>query len=481
MLFWRILFFLLYHSKIKSEYLDLMKLFKFLSALTLIFLCVNCSKSETPSPNPDPDVGGGEEPIEPPAPPEPVSEVYFTFHIDESIDTDDNQDDWIVLHDNKGNLLDYKPFESTESLVFEKRSDSITSDFSVTLVKIQFLASDPCVGDVWHNIVTYPGIAKGSVWNYAKKPINSVSPEKIGEFNLEIAEIPGTNTSWIFDHTFLSIPRFEVFRNEATATPNPNGTTTLQNNGFSLYENTSYLMSIMDEGLNLKYKMFNSPNIDESLSFNYNEFEAYDSYLYLPALPPNTGNKIRLLGQNKDIANSYDKGFLLQELFNSNIQSPIPLGFLNQFDYYKTFFEIHFENYEYHYNRNGNKPEISIPEEPNTTIINSDISGFSFQTDLDYMRKTTNWVKRSSPQSCSYTWWQVHSTNENYPSGIGLPMVVLEQYPLLDLEGITLESTKFYINSDSYDKFIEKEFTISSEQPLRDDFIEEWINVFHNE
>ncbi|UII81432.1 hypothetical protein [Flagellimonas sp. CMM7] len=203
--------------------------------------------------------------------------------------------------------------------------------------------------------------------------------------------------------------------------------------------------------------------------------------MHLPALPPNTGNKIRLLGQNKDIANSHDKGFLLQELFNSNIQSPIPLGFLNQFDYYKTFFEIHFENYEYHYNRNGNKPEINIPDYPSMAIINSDITNFDFQINLEYKKKVNNWIKRSDTQSCSYTWWQVHSTKDNYPIGIGLPAAIMEQYPLLLLEEAKLESSKFYINSDSYDTFIENEFIIPSEQALRDDFIEEWITLFHNE
>jgi len=458
-----------------------MKLLKFLLASTLIFLYINCSKSETPSPMPEPDVDGGEEPIEPPTPEEPKNEVYFTFHIDESIETGGTQEDWIVLHDNNGGVLDYRPFESTESLVFEKRSDSITNDFSVTLVKIQFLASDPCIGDVWHNIVTYPGIAKGSVWNYAKKSTNHLSPEKTGEFNLEIVDIPGSDTSWVFDHNFLSISKFGIYGGDGSTAPNPNGTMTLQRNGLSLYDNSPYFMSIMDEGLNLKYKMFNTPNANESLSFNYNEFETYDSYLYLPTLPPNTGNKIRLLGQNKDIANSYDKGFLLQELFDSNIQSPIPLGFLNQFDYYKTFFEIHFENYEYHYNRNGNKPEISIPDYPTITILNSDIARFDFQINLDYTRKVNNWIKRSNTQSCSYTWWQVHSTQANYPIDIDLPAVIMERYPLLLLGEAKLESSKFYINSDSYDKFIDNEFTITSEQALRDDFIEEWITVFHNE
>ncbi|UII81431.1 hypothetical protein [Flagellimonas sp. CMM7] len=249
-----VIFYTLSHSKIQREYLDFMKLFKFLSALTFLFLCINCSKSETPSPMPDPDVGGEEEPTQPPTPEEPISEIYFTFHIDESIDTDDNQDDWIVLHDNKGDLLDYRPFESTESLVFEKRSDSITNDFSVSLVKIQFLASDPCIGDVWHNIVTYPGIAKGSVWNYSKKPINNVSPEKIGEFNLEVADITGSDTSWILDHNFLSISKFGIYGGDGSSAANTNGTVTLQRNGLSLYENNSpYLMSIMDEGLNLKF------------------------------------------------------------------------------------------------------------------------------------------------------------------------------------------------------------------------------------
>lgn len=476
-----IIFLTLSHNKIQREYLDFMKLFKFLSALTFLFLCINCSKSETPSPMPDPDVDGGEEPIEPPTPEEPISETYFTFHIDESIDTDDNQEDWIVLHDNNGDLLDYRPFESTESLVFEKRSDSITNDFSVTLVKIQFLASDPCVGDVWHNIVTYPGIAKGSVWNYSKKPINNVSPEKIGEFNLEIVDIPRTSGSGVFNHDFLSISRFQVYGSGGAAIPSPNGMITLQRNGLSLYESSSYLMSIMDEGLDLKYKMFDSPTIDESLSFNYSEFDTYDSYLYLPILPPNLGNRIQLLGQNKDVAISNDRGFLLQKLSNTNIQSPIPLGFLDQLDYYKTTFEIRFEDYEYYYNRNGNKPEINIPDKPNTTITNSDVSGFSFQTDLDYIRKITNWVKRSSPQSCSYTWWQVHSNKDNYPIGIGLPAAIIEQYPLLLLEEAKLESSNFYINSDSYDKFIENEFAIPSEQELRDDFIEEWVTLFHNE
>ena len=443
----------------------------------LSFILINCSK-ETSSPNePEAEVS---EPTPEPMPEELVQEVYFTFNVDDSIPTDESQDDWIILNDNEGALLDYRAFEKGEQLIFEKRSDSIPDTFSVTLLKVQFITADPCNGDVWHSIETFPEIEKGSVWTFSESGIpDNDLPDELGEFKLTVTDIPGTDGFRLFKSSFVSFQRHEFFSGGTVSPDNTNNTMRLELDEISLFENTRYLVSIMDEGLNLNFKFFENPILGEDVNLNYGEFEQYDTYAFLPSFPPNLGNSFKLLGQTRGMNRSNDRGYLLQQIKNTDIENPLPMGFLDEFDYFKTYFSISFENFNYVYNRFGLKPEITIPGEPILLISNAQIPNFDMGTDFDYIRKVNRWRKGSDTGTCSYTAWGIHSNKINYPKNLIMPEYVIDLYDLLELNDLELSNSTFYLQADSYDNFIANKFKIPSATDAIEEYTEEYIQFSH--
>ncbi|MER3373127.1 MAG: hypothetical protein RIM83_00660 [Allomuricauda sp.] len=455
-----------------------MKLNNFISIFLLSFIIINCSKDPSLTNEPDP-----EDVVEPtpeePTPEEPVltQEVYFTFTTDESFQTEEGQEDWLILHDNEGELLDFRSFEKGEQLIFEKRSDSIPDSFSVTVLKVQFPDSDECIGNAQHALQTYPEIEKGSIWTFPNNEFpDSGIPEKLGEFSFTVTDIPGTDESRLFQNSFVSTPWYYSYISSHIT---PNGTNTaftINSAQMNLYENTKYLISIMDEELNLKYKFFESPLADEVLNYSFDEFQEYDSYAYLPAYPPNLDNSFMLVGQVKGENRSRDMGYLIQNIRHTEIQDPLPIGFLDEFDYYISSFELNFEKYRYRYVRFGEKPQIEIPNEPVVSISNTEVASFEMTTDLDYIRKSNRW-RHTNSGPCSYTSWTIHSDQNNYPKNIALPQSITEQYDLMKIDELEFQHTTFYVQSESYHNFIYNNYEIPPTPDEIREYTEEIIVV----
>ena len=454
-----------------------MKCLNIISLFLLSFIILNCSKDSSSTNEPV------TEEIAELTPEEPKQEIYFTLDVDKQYQTEENQDNWIILHDAQGILLDYLAFENGEQLIFQKRSDSIPDSFSVTLLKVQFKNLETCIGDATHDIETFPQIAKGSRWSVPNKGVfisENDTPEAIGKFELIVSDIPGNDGFQLFKSSSISTPRIDY---TASGTVIPNASKTAMRLEFSktdLFENTNYLVSIMDGDLNLKHKFFESPKLDEVVTFNFNEFQQYDSYAYLPPFPPNLFNIFRLVGQIKGENRKHDLGYLILQQINTDVQDPLPLGFLDQFDYYETLLRINFENFNYSYISHGPKPEIIFPDEPILDIANTEIANFEMSTDFEYIRKENAWRSPNS-DSCSYTNWRIHSEKNNYPINLKVPQSITDQYELLQINDLELHNSNFFIQSDSYHDFISNKFEVTPSTNVIEEYTTEIISIFHVE
>ncbi|MBO0323147.1 hypothetical protein J0X14_12640 [Muricauda sp. CAU 1633] len=439
-----------------------MKSLNFILLFLLSFIVINCSKDPSPTNELDP-----EDVVEPtpeePTPEEPVltQEVYFTFTTDESFQPEVGQKDWLILHDGEGELLDFRSFDKGDQLVFDKRSDSIPDSFSVTLLKVRFLESDRCDEYAEHYLQTYPEIGKGSIWSYPNQGmVDNDTPGTIGEFKLKVADIPGTDGFRLFDSSFVSVPWRRVSASAIAEKNTANTALQIEFSGLDLYdEDAKYLVSIMDEELNLKYKFFESPMIDETLNFSFDEFQEYDSYAYLPAYPPNRFNVFSLSGQVKGENRTNDSGYVIQEILNTDIQDPIPIGFLDEFDYYKTNFIISFENFGYQYLGYGPKPQIEIPSEPALSVSNTQIADFEMSTDVNYIRKINTWGSNYA-EICANTRWVVHSDQNNFPKNLKVPETITEQYDLMKIDELEFQGPTLYLQAESYHDFVSSQFIV---------------------
>ena len=453
----------------------------------------NCSKEDTPikKSTPEEPIQKEPKPDEPEPDPEPI--VYFTFSVDNSIDTS-KEDNWVILHDANGNLLDYRPYESGETLEFEALESKITDKINVSLFKnakqnLFTSTGEICEGEA-NKGTTYPNISKGSHWTQGKYDTrldNGPAPEKLGLYNLNLINIP-SDYDFINDNIYgglgtgnISTLRFPELGSSASIVPN-GGTKTITREGIRNFKDTEYLMTLLDENLDLKYLFFQNPGNDTESTIDYNNFLSFDGYDYLPVLPSNKGYQLTMVGFENETSFKSDTGFVILDLQYAGVgDSRIPLGHLDRFTHYKISLNLSMDNYSYQYNRMEAKPNISIiPEEPIINYTKNNIVNFDLTVNTDYVRRSDTWLSPESVSSgnCTKTVWSVECDQENYPIIKELPEELFTLYPTLGkLDELEYATSTLYLQSETYPEFISKEFDPNYDHIISYGYTEEYIRM----
>ncbi|KAB7531046.1 hypothetical protein F8C76_05990 [Flagellimonas olearia] len=468
--------------------------------LLFVSLClaIGCSKEEAP--NEPPPVGSEPEPE-----PEPEPAVYFTLTVDNTNTTNtDYEDNWVIVYDSNGNVLDHKPYESGEVLEFTALDSDVTDKITVTLFSyrertIGYLEGETsltCEGSL-SNLVSYPGISKGSHWVMSRYPSrlpSSSTPNNLGEFTLTVENIPRSGSvpeEYPILNNFnmnlegnnfgnLSTLRFPEFGSGGTITHSTEYTKMVEN-GIRNLENTSYLMSILHAEEGLKYLFFQNPDQGSDLTIDYGNFQAFDSYAYFPVVPENERYTLQMVGYENETSFKTHTGYFCLEVNDVNNGMQIPLGFLDRFTHYKTFFNINFGDHRYHYRILGPKPNItSFPEKPSLAFTQNGINGFDFSTNANYIRRTDYFAGQEpiSAENCHATYWKIECTQENYPQLSALPDELYTQYPnLVPFDQIKYGSSTIYLQDKEYDEFLRDQFDPTYDHILKYGDITEYFTI----
>ncbi len=459
--------------------------------LLILVIFSNCSKEDAPVKKLIPEEPVQKEPEEPEPDPEPI--VYFTFSIDNSIDTS-KENNWVILHDANGDLLDYRAYESGETLEFEALESEITENINVSLFKNanQYLMTstgDLCEGEA-NKGTTYPNISKGSHWTqgkYSNRLDNGPAPEKLGLCNLNLTSIP-SEYNFINDNVYgglgtgnISTERFPEPGSSGSIVPNGE-TKTITREGIRNLKDTEYLMTILNENLDFKHLFFQNPEIGTDVTLDYNEFLSFDSLDYLPVFPVNNGYQFTMVGFENETSFKSDTGFVLLELFSIDVgDNRIPLGYLDRFTYYKTSLNMIMDNFTYQYNKLGTKPSISsIPDEAVISYAIDHLINFDLTFNHDYVRRSDTWSipKSVSSEDCTKTTWTVECDQQNYPVIKELPEELFTQYPSLGkLTDLKYASSVFYLQSETYPELITKEFDPNHDHIISSGYTEEYIRM----
>lgn len=451
----------------------------------------NCSKGDTPVKKSTPEEPIQKEPEEIGTDPEPI--VYFTISIDNSIDTSE-ENNWVILHDSNGNLLDYRSYESGETLEFEALESEITDKINVSLFKnakqgLFTTTGEICEGET-NNGITYPNIGKGSHWTQGKyddRLDNGPAPEMLGQYKLALINIPG-GYNFINDIVYggfgtgnISTVRFPEPGSTASSIIENDGTKTITKGGIRNFKDSAYLMTVLSENLDFKYLFFQNPEIGTDITLDYNDFLSFDSYDYLPVFPANNGYRLNMVGFENETSFKSDSGFVLLNLINANVwDDHIPLGYLNRFTHYKTSLTMYMDNFTYQYDRFGTKPAISsIPEEPVISYTNNHLDGFDMDVNLEYVRRSDMWrIAEITSENCSKTTWVVECDQQNYPSIKELPEELFTLYPTLEkLSDLRYLTTTYYLQSETYPEFIVKEFDPNHDHIITSGYTQEYIRM----
>jgi hypothetical protein len=432
-----------------------MKIFKYISLLFFVFTFINCSNEELSLPQIDDEQTDDEQKGE------PEQIIYFTLNVSDQYIFGENEE-WIIIHDENGNLLDYEMLNGGSTLFFE----SLNTEFnSITITK--FLHQQLSNGETSRFfITTYPGIAKGSTWNYGtpNSPVNTdVNPRISGSFSIQVDNIVPRYDFTI--STFESIPSATYFETPFSSR--------LNMADVELFETNDYIISIFDGNNNLKYSFLENVQDGENRNLDYNQFLDFDTYVVidLPNQSVDYDYFIDGLAESADYPRNsgYEYQSNLSQFGTPPYRPQLKLGYLNRFDKFKTFFGINIEDdYRYSYYKQGDPPEaIVIPEKPVFERTGESIFDSSFTTSTEYSYLSSVWqvVEETSetppelggPIPDSTTWAVYADSDMNTKVGT-LPEELTSKFTNLNLEGIKYQSTALFVSPEPYSEFIARDF-----------------------
>ncbi|SDF23248.1 hypothetical protein SAMN05421636_1244 [Pricia antarctica] len=412
---------------------------KFTKSTVLIFftfLILNCSKSEAPNPEPkaeekpDPDTNP-EEPIE------PKNEVYFSYYSDPNDTYSQWNDNWIILHDQGGELLDYRQFAIGDSLEFKKSAEMLLNvqTLSVTVLKHRLGEG----GGHHHAMDTRTSINKGTVWGWAVNEPKILNPPKTNSAQIGITVNNVPNVHWF---ELSSQPQGHL-----EGHPFYQETDVLEIGGVRLYKDISYLLSLRDGNEEIKYQILELPDPFSNIVLNYDDFLEYDNVLEVE-LPDYKSYAAYVSARNKSI--NYSNSFSIsRESSGRQPRSVAKLGYINSFDTFHTDLVLHYDD-QTTYNRYkiGVMPtSINVPEDPQFQAYGNTIYDYSFTTNQDYYRNTSYWTYEDEERDI-ITRYSFGGKSDNGVLTGTLPDQVLENFPYLNLDNLNRELTSLTIGEN---------------------------------
>ncbi|WP_437395933.1 hypothetical protein [Flagellimonas lutimaris] len=419
--------------------------------LGILFICYGCSKDESQPPNPNPTEG--EEPTtENPEEQEPEMVTYFTF---EALTNTGDTDDWVIIHDENGVLLDFKSFEFGDNFEFQVLKEEPHPDnFTITL----FNYKNSVEGEMLHTFKSYPNISAESHWKYTSNAganNDSARDSSTGSFNITIKNV-SPKYRWISDRNGILV---------ATGGPDlPGFTGNYTHENIPIYDNPDFFFTIYDSSNNLKYYSIENVSDGDDITLDYSDFKSFDSYLEVEL--PNTTSTYKLSSisavfEDDQSMNLSGGKFTSYFFADAEPPSPLKLGYLDTYSKYLSIISYNSDEFLYAYTKFGDRPdEIIIPENKSITILNESIYNYQFETNLDFQMKDVLWEVTEGERYVDLvqTTWNIFSA-PSFSGTIGeIPTEIQEAYSNLKIEDLNLTSTSLHLDFINYTDLIQVEF-----------------------
>lgn len=411
---------------------------RFVVLIIFTFLILNCSKSEVP--NPDPTAEEKPEPNPKPEEPNvPEDEVYFSYYSDPNDTYSQWNDNWIILHDQGGELLDYRQFAIGDSLEFKESVEMLLSVQTLSVTILNHKLGE--AGGHHHTLSTTTGINKGSVWGWTVSndttiPVPHPSGNNI-QIGITVNNVP--NVHW-FDVS--SLPQ-----NHLAGHPFYQETDVLQVGGVRLYEGIKYILSLRDGNDEIKYQFLELPDPVSNLVLDYSDFLEYDQVIEV-LLPEYKSYVARVSAADNSL--NYSSRMLISDESSGNLPLSIAkLGYINDFDIFLTNLVLHYDD-QIIYNRykiGEALTSINVPEDPQLKAEGSTIYDYSFTTNQNYYRNSSYWTYEDEEKDIITRYGFGGKSNDGALIGT-LPEQVLENFPNLNLDNLNREYTLIFIGEN---------------------------------
>jgi len=364
--------------------------------------------------------------------PAPASVKIFTFHATADF-VSSSSDNWIIIHNSAGELIDYKPFESGETLVFETDKEITDNKLTITLFDHHFANNTTHVYD----LKSYHGIDIEDEWTISKPATSSpTSKNVIGSFSFSLTgeKLQDVNMTDKRTRSFFGMGGGSSYSGSS-----------------EIYDDSEgFLITALDNG-HPRYKFLQDVKDQDHYNLNFQEMDEFDKTVTVPV--PQY-NRIFLLIEGREEDQGYNDPSYLTAFTNGSKGSSIIATYLDRLSKYKTYLLLWYEEKDYYYFNQGTIPAtISLPFDAEFSITNKTVSNFSYTHTQPFAYRTTSWTLRDDANTEVFD-WDVNAPDGDYKTG-SLPDELLRMYPYLKPENMVYITTSFTTSGQSYSELIE--------------------------
>ncbi len=410
--------------------------------LSLLFVLFSCSKSTEVKPEIKEEEGSSNIPPKIEEPVEPQTEIYFSANII-SYNTSES-DNWIMIHDNDGKLLDYKPYEDGDKVVFEALDTELESVQNLTITNFIWNQAN---GLDLYNLTTSTQVEKGSSWDFEIK--TEIKIPKPPMDNGKSYDIIVNNSTELNTFNIQSSRYGKILENQ-----NSDNLDLIEIQGVFLQEEHTFLVSATGMDGIPKYIFIESPKNGNEINLDYDDFIDFE-YILTTDLPQHTGIYAQSAGY--PTTGTYDFGYNFKTLRESNGGLQLQLPYINDLKEYSTTFQLQMGNIKYgYYLRSSDRPEIiNIIDQPSFVLEDSRVMNFLFSTNVNFIRQKSFWsYPRSIVSDDKINMiWTLFGQNEDLKMDV-IPEEILMTYSNMDFEQLEHRYTQIFTISDSQSEFL---------------------------
>lgn len=361
--------------------------------------------------------------------------TLLTLIVDESFETSAT-DNWVIVHDEDGTPITFESFETGDVKDIKGISHIKGQTIAVTVVKHVWE-----YGKERYIVDTYFQYQKGGVLK-----LNYFTPS-----------IPGSSVfKGTFDVTVNSavpLHQYAVSNRYAMG----NSWQQYDRSSFSVTSHLSdvslkYLVQASDMEGNIRYKMLDNAQPNDSYTFSFDELSEFDRTVEFN-FPESNEVFFYITGREAD-QSIEGPSYLHQLHFGADLHTSIKGGYLNSLAKYVTEFNVGYPTYKFFYRNKGSIPEPKIsPLSPSGYAITSnDIQKFDATSTQEFNYRKSHYRYSDTPNNLEVV-WMVHSTFGSHKL-TELPAEIITSHPKLSIVNMKHVFTQFYVESLPYERAI---------------------------
>jgi hypothetical protein len=343
-------------------------------------------------------------------------------------------ENWIIIHDENGALLEYKKFESDEEFGMETTKPVPGTTVGITILKYK-VDSD----NKRFSLLSYLNLETGK--SITLKPTvfsNNPSGAVTGNFSFTVTDYPS------LDHHVLS----DKFGTTCGSSVNNLAERKLTVNCETTTNTNKYFFQMADASGNLKYKILENVTPGGTYSASYADLSNFDQTVDITF--PQTNNLFFAITGRESGQSTNESGFTMNFVLPGQQQrTGIKAGYLNGFSPATLLF-LSYPEFSYYYNNIGSLPsgDITWPSKSDFAVNSESLTAFSSTAPSSFKYRQSNWSYGSSSPGTIAN-WSVYSSSKGHAIS-GLPAEILTLYPTLKMDGFQYYNTTFFVGTKSY-------------------------------